>query len=284
MAASQLPVAQQRPYDLGAIPTAGAARWASAGHLTLVANLWWLRAVQYMGDPHADARGWEKLFPALDLVTELDPQHGYAYQVGGNTLGSVGRIDESNAILEKGTRNIPTRYILPFHRAVNEFLYLGDYAEAGRWFEKAARTPGAPVDRMRGYAAAMYVKGNASKAAIAFLSHLYRNAEDDESRRAIQKQIDQVLLEQDAAMLERAAAIYEARHGFRPFALPLLVVDGLVQAIPNDPFGGMYRLDPEGRVRSSANPHRFERPLSRTEREQHFLAPGRTLREMEQSE
>jgi len=37
---------------------------------------------------------------SLDLVTELDPQHGYAYQVGGNTLGSVGRIDESNAMLQ----------------------------------------------------------------------------------------------------------------------------------------------------------------------------------------
>jgi hypothetical protein len=67
------------PYDLRYLPSARAARWASLGHPTLVANLYWLRAVQYMGDPKAGARGWDKLFPVLDLVTDLDPRHGYAY-------------------------------------------------------------------------------------------------------------------------------------------------------------------------------------------------------------
>ncbi len=88
--------AELTPYDLSYVPRADAVRWLSLGHPTLAANLYWLRTIQYMGDAQASTRGWDKLFPVLDLVTDLDPRHGYAYQVGGNILASVGRLDESN--------------------------------------------------------------------------------------------------------------------------------------------------------------------------------------------
>ncbi len=282
LAASRLPVARQRAYDLGVVPSSAALRLASAGHPTLAANLWWLRAVQYIGEPLGDERGWEKLAPALQLVTDLDPRHGYAYQVGGNMLGSVGRIDEADALLEKGVRNVPDRYILPFHRAVNAFLYEGDYALAGRWFERAARTPGAPP-HVAEYAAAMYAKGGAADTAIAFLGHLYRSAEDDESRKALRKQLDQAFLERDAAGLEAAAEAFRARYGVRPVALAQLVFEGLVARVPPDPFGGEYYLDPEGRVRSTVNPRRFERPLTPAQRAAEARQPALRVRSMMES-
>ena len=85
-------------------------RWFSLGHALTASHLYWLRAVQYIGEPRAEERGWATLFPVVDLVTDLDPGHGYAYQVAGVVLSSAGRIDESNAILEKGTRNVPSRW------------------------------------------------------------------------------------------------------------------------------------------------------------------------------
>lgn len=277
--ASRLAIAEQRAYDIELVPTAGALRLSSAGHPTLAANLHWLRAVQYMGDPRADARGWDKLFPVLDLVTDLDPRHGYAYQVGGNLLSSVGRLSESNRLLEKGIRNLPTRYILPFHRAVNAFLYAGDYVEAARWFERAAQTPGAPA-RLQQYVAAMYVKGNAPEAAISFLRHMYESADDEESRRALLKQIDQAVLERDAARLEAAAAAFRERLGVAPVAVAALVAEGVVDEVPADPFGGEYYLDADGRVRSSAHPHRFARPETPEERAQTLRAPRRAVQKM----
>ncbi|HET8539353.1 MAG TPA: tetratricopeptide repeat protein [Anaeromyxobacter sp.] len=282
-AASRLSVAQERPYDLAFVPTPSATRWASAGHPTLVANLWWLRAVQYMGEPRADERGWERLFPAVDLVTDLDPRHGYAYQVAGNVLGSARRVEESNLLLEKGYRNVPDRYILPFHRAVNAFLYEGDYALAGEWFEKASRVPGAPP-RVRDYAIAMYVKGRAAETAISFLGHLYTQAEDPESRKAIRKQLDRAILERDAAMLEDAVRRYAQVRGTPPVALSQLVLEGFVAAIPRDPFGGEYVLDASGRVVSTANPDRYARPLTEREREGRLRAVDRQVETLRQKE
>ena len=263
--AHRIRIAAERPYDVSFVPSAASLRWLSLGHPTLAANLFWLRAVQYMGDAHADERGWEKLRPLVDVITDLDPRHGYAYQTTGNLLASAGRLADSNAILEKGTRNVPDRYILPFHRAVNAFLYAGDFADAGRWFEVASATPGAPA-RLREYVVAMYAKADRAEAAISFLRHLEEEAQDDESRKAVAHQIQWATLERDANRLESAAALYQERHLLPPVCLEQLALDGLVDALPKDPFGGGYWLDPDGRVRSTAYEKRLDRPLSAEER------------------
>jgi tetratricopeptide (TPR) repeat protein len=269
--AHRIRVAGERPYDVSFVPSAASLRWLSLGHPTLAANLFWLRAVQYMGDPHADARGWEKLRPLVDVVTDLDPRHGYAYQTTGNMLASAGRLDDSNAILEKGTRNVPDRYILPFHRAVNAFMYAGDYVDAGKWFEIASRAPGAPA-RLREYVVAMYAKADRSEAAVSFLRHLREEAQDDESRKAIDHQLQRATLERDANRLEAAAETFRERTLLAPFCLEQLVLAGLVPSIPEDPFGGVYWMDGEGRVRSSVYDQRLDRPETPEQRE-------RTLRE-----
>lgn len=281
--ASRLPVAQQRAYDLAAIPSAKAARWTSLGHPTLVANLWWLRAVQYMGDDRADERGYAKLFPAVDLVTELDPRHSYAYQVAGVVLGGVGRTSESNAILEKGVRNVPDRYSLPFQRAVNAFLYDGDYPGAGTWFLAASRAPGAPVARMQAFAAAMLVKGDRHDQASALLEEALRTAEDDETRKSLRRQLDQVELERRAEVVERAVTAYRARRGIPPAPLQALVTEGYLRELPEDPFGGVFYLDEDGRVRSSKNDHRYQPPMSDRDRAAHEVMVRGKTRQMEKS-
>jgi len=275
--ASRLDVHRERPYDVDLVPRSSAVRWLSLGHPTLAANLYWLRVVQYVGEPRAEARGWEKLFPIVDLVTDLDPLHGYAYQVAGNVLAGVGRVAESNRILEKGMRNVPGRYILPFHRAVNAMLYEGDYALAGRYFERAARTPGAP-EHLREYVLAMYVKGNQADAAIAFLSHLLETSEDEESRKALETQLRQARLEQAALQIDDAVERYREQFVLRPFTLDQLVATGFLRNLPPDPFGGTWLVDEEGRVHSSVNPRRFQRPMTVQERTSAVGALGAHMR------
>ncbi|HVI97188.1 MAG TPA: tetratricopeptide repeat protein [Anaeromyxobacter sp.] len=253
------------PYDIAYVPRSGAVRWVSLGHPTLAANLWWLRAVQYMGEPHAKARGWDRLFPVLDLVTDLDPRHGYAYQVGANILSGAGLVDESNRLLEKGAASCPDRYILPYHRGVNAFLYAGDYALAASWFERAATTPGAPL-HTREAVMAMYVKADQADAAIRFLTHMIEASEDPESRKALEAQLAQARLEQVALRLDDAVEAYRERFQRLPFAVEELRFAGLVDEIPADPYGGSWTIDGEGRVHSTVNTRRVMRPQTSTER------------------
>jgi tetratricopeptide (TPR) repeat protein len=261
-AASRLHVERERPYDIDAVPRARPLAFLFLGNRTLAADVNWLRAVQYIGEARGNERGWEKLFPLVDAVTDLDPKHGYAYQVAGAILSSVGRIDESNRILEKGTRAVPDRYILPYHRAFNSFYYQDDWKEAGRWAEVAARTPGAPP-HVRQNVLAYYVKGNRADAAVAFLGQALTEAKDPDTRKALESQLQQARLELDASKVEDAIQEWRARYRAGPLALGQLVSEGLLPAIPPDPYGGDLYLDEEGRVRSTANPFRFARPERR---------------------
>jgi tetratricopeptide (TPR) repeat protein len=261
LCASRLSAAEDRPYDIAMVPSSKVLRWISAGHPTLAANLLWLRAVQYIGEPRADERGWDKLYPVVDALTDLDPRHGYVYQVAGVVLGSKGRPQESNAILEKGTRNVPDRYILPYLRAFNAFYYDDDWPTAGRFAEISARTPGAP-DHVRQNVLAYYVKGKRADAAVAFLEQSLAEAKDPDTRKAVVSQLSQARLEQAAERLDAAVAEWQRRYLVGPLSLDQLVREGLIDDIPPDPAGGELYVGDDGRIRSTANAFRFSLPDS----------------------
>lgn len=256
LSAGHLRAVREKPYDVEVVPPTSAVRWLSLGHTLLAANFYWLRTVQYIGEPMADLRGWERLFPLVELVTDLDPGHGYAYQVAGVVLASAGRVAESNAILEKGTRNVPNRYVLPYLRAFNAFYHEGDWELAGRWAEIAARAPGAP-DHVKRNVLAYYVKGGRAEAAIAFLQNVLEETRDPESRKVVEEQLRQAILERDAAALDAAVARYRDRFGEPPPSLAAVRAAGLLDRIPPDPWGGRYVIGPDGRVRSSKHEFRF---------------------------
>jgi tetratricopeptide (TPR) repeat protein len=259
LAARRMPLPEERPYDVAVVPTPGTLRWLFPSHPTLAANLYWLRTVQYIGEQRTAQRGWDRLLPLAELVTDLDPRHGYAYQVTSTILSAVGRVAESNRILEKGMRNVPDRYILPYHRAFNAFYYERDFAAAGRFAEIAARTPGAP-EHLRQNVLAYYVKGSRADLAVRYLEHSLATAQDDESRKAISAQLDTARFEQVAAVVDAAIERYRSSFGFPPITPWALVHDGFLAELPDDPAGGEWTIDGEGRARSTAHSRRIGRP------------------------
>jgi tetratricopeptide (TPR) repeat protein len=256
VAAGHLRAVREKPYDVEVVPPPAALRWLSLGHPLLAANFYWLKTVQYIGEPRADYRGWEKLFPLVQLITDLDPGHGYAYQVAGVVLASAGRVEESNAILEKGTRNVPNRYILPYLRAFNAFYHQGDWELAGRWAELAAKEPGAP-EHVKRNVLAYYVKGGRAEAAIAFLENVLAETNDPESRKKLEEELAQARFEREAERLDEAVAAYRTRFGTSPASVATLVTAGVLDRLPREPYGGAWILGPDGRVRSTAHEFRF---------------------------
>lgn len=249
--------ALSRPYDVVHVPRGAVARAMALGHRTFLSDLYWLSTVQYVGEPRAEQRGWDKLYPLVDLVTDLDPRHGYAYQTAGIVLSAAGRLDESDRILVKGIEEGPPYWSFPYYLAFNAWFYRGDYAEGARWAEIAARTPGASAN-ISHLALSLRSKTGTPEDAIQMLRDLRETVKDEITASRLDEQMKLALLERDAQMLERAAESFRSQHGRDPFALEELVAAGLVRAIPSDPFGGEYRWFAEERkVRSTANPFRF---------------------------
>jgi tetratricopeptide (TPR) repeat protein len=248
---------QIRPYDVEHVPTGRFARIASLGQRGIVSDLYWLATVQYIGEPSADQRGWEKLHPLVDLVTDLDPRHGYAYQTAGIVLSATGRLDESEEILKKGIEKGPNWWSYPYYIAFNHWFYRGDYATGARWAEIAAKAPGASRN-ISHLAVSLASKSGTPEQAIAMLEELRGTVQDEASAARLDEQLKLAVLERDAQLLERAAAEYTRRSGLPLVTLHMLVMSGVVSQIPPDPFGGHYVWDSEKRqVRSSVNPFRF---------------------------
>ena len=247
-----------RPYDVPHVPSGRMARIAALGHRTFLSDLYWLDAVQYIGEPRAQERGWDKLYPLIDLVTDLDPRHGYAYQTAGIVLSAQGRLEESDRILRKGMEKGPDWWTFPYYLAFNAWFYRGDAAEGARWAELAAERPGASPN-IAHLALSLKSKTGRPEDAIEMLQALLAATKDEKSASALQEQMKLAVLERDAQELERAAAEFERRYGRPVLSLEELVVAGLVPRIPPDPFGGRYLWNPsEQRVHSSLNPFRFQ--------------------------
>jgi hypothetical protein len=52
--------------------------------------------------------------------------------------------------------------------------------------------------------------------------------------------------------IEGALEVYQARFGQYPSDLSRLVQTGLLPELPDDPYGGMFYLDEQGKVRTSS--------------------------------
>jgi tetratricopeptide (TPR) repeat protein len=247
-----------RPYDVLHVPRGSTARVLALGHRTLLSDLYWLSTVQYIGEPRAEQRGFHALYPLVDLVTDLDPRHGYAYQTAGIVLSAAGRLDESDRILEKGIeKGPPGWWSFPYYLAFNAWFYRGDYDDGARWAEIAARTPGASAN-ISHLALSLKSKSGTPEDAIALLRELLETAKDEVTRSRLEEQLKLAVLERDAQALEAAAARFERERGHELTSLDELVRHGYVRALPQDPFGGRYQwIGWERRVRSSANAFRF---------------------------
>lgn len=224
--------------------------------LTL-ANAYWLAIVQYVGDQSMRAGAQDKLFPLADLVTDLDPGHGYAYQTAGIVLSAARRLDESDRILKKGMERGPNWWSYPFYLAFNAFFYRQDYEAAAHWAEVAARTPGASPNISQ-LALALKVKSGDPDDAVRFLEEMRSVSKDEKTSQAIEEQYRLALLQRDFAALDRALEAYRGRTRRAPRSLDELVAAGDLSRVPEEPFGGRYVLGDDGRVHSTVRDFRFK--------------------------
>lgn len=244
-----------RIRDPAWLPSGKALRLVSFSQRLLLADWYWLKTVMYVGEgalaPH---RGWEALYPLAEIVTDLDPRFSYAYQVAGSNLsGLAHRYAEADLILEKGMRNLPGRWSLPFVYAVNKFLYEGDYVTAAEYARRAAAVGRRPYLLLLAANLSLVVDSRSEYAAAAsVLEESIRQAANPELKQALEQRLVRVRTYQALSDIESAVREFMERYVRRPFALEELQREGLLARIPPDPSGGTFVYSPlDGTVRSS---------------------------------
>jgi tetratricopeptide (TPR) repeat protein len=232
---------------------------ALLGYHDLGADVLWLKMLQVLGKKRNTADDYEWIYHTIDVITTLDPRYAYAYYVGGVVLTNLGnRVDLSNRILEKGCKENPEEWNLPFVLGYNHYFVLGDAAKGAESIGRAARTPGAP-SFLPGLATRMYAEAGNPDVALEFLEALWKENPDVVIREQLATRAKEVIIERDVRSLERAARQYRDKHGRYPARLSDLLAAGQLMAIPEEPFGGTYVLDSQtGRITSSTHPERLK--------------------------
>lgn len=232
---------------------------ALLGYHHLGADVLWLRFLQMLGKKRNSADEYEWIYHTLDVITTLDPQYDYAYYVGGVVLTNLAdRVDLSNQLLDKGFKSNPMIWNIPFLLGYNHYFILGDAAKAAEYIAAAARLPDGPA-YLPGLATRMYAEANNPDTALQFIEALWRQTQDEGMREVLAKRAKEITVERDIRLLESAAQRYRNTQGRYPSTLPELVISGYLASLPQEPFDGVYELDPKtGKARSSTHPDRLK--------------------------
>ena len=228
------------------------------GYHHVAADLLWLNIVQVLGEREVRHADYEWLVHALNVATTLDPHYVYAYDVGGVALAELaGRVDWSNALLEKGIAANPEAWRLPFQLGFNAFFHQQEYVRAAGYMAIAARLPGRPA-YVPELAARLYVEGHQPGLALDFLDAMARQTDDVQVFAVLERRKAEVIVERDLTLLEEAVQRYTVRVGRGPETFDALIQAGDLAVLPVEPFGGAYRLNSErGTVVSTTHPQRL---------------------------
>jgi hypothetical protein len=225
-------------------------RRAALSYDTLLADVYWIRALQHYGGERQKPgreRRYDLLYPLLDLTTTLDSRFTVAYRFGAIFLaephpGGAGRPDQAIALLKKGVAFNPSKW--DYYHDIGFIYYwnLHDYPNAADWFGRGGSLPGAPF-WLKTYAAVMLTRGGNRQASRAMWTQIGQNEESDWLRRTAQLRLAQLDALDQIDVLTRILSDYTKRTGRRAESWEQLAAAGAVRGLPIDPAGTPYTLD-----------------------------------------
>jgi hypothetical protein len=222
----------------------------SLSYKSILADVYWIRAVQLYGDTKLGRRtdrSYGLLYPLLELTTTLDPYFDIAYQFGALFLAEAppsgpGRPDLAIKLLQRGLEAQPDSWRL--HQAIGFVHYWSeqDYAAAADWFGRASRLPGAPK-WMSALAAVTLAEGGNRKASRLLWSQIRQSATDDWFRAESERRLQQLDAMDQLDQLRTVVAAFAARQARPPTGWEELQRAGYLRGNIVDPLGSPYHLN-----------------------------------------
>jgi len=240
---------EERPGLLW-VRSPGLTRRLSLGFSAVLADLYWIRAVQHYGDTRLSSsskKSYDLLYPLLDATTTLDPRFNIAYRFGAILLSEgypdgPGNPDSAIALLEKGIREAPEKWQYYRDAGFVEYWWRQDYTAASEWFLEASKLPDAPV-WLPTIAARALGEGGDREAARSLWMQLAETAEHDWLRQAARRGAMRLDAEGQIEQLQPIVNAFRDETGRFPTGWIELAHTGRVRGIPLDPSGVPYHLD-----------------------------------------
>ncbi len=229
--------------ELMYFPSGTALKALSMGFYAPLADLVWLRFIQYYGEHRMSDARFELMYHILDILTTLDNRFMYAYTLGGLMLThDAQRPDQARMLMKKGMQANPDDWRLPFMYGFIHYVFLHEHRIAQRYFRIASQKPDAPDTPKRWAAFVTYYKLGDLKAALALWLDLFNNTKNPEEKKIAEKYIKKIKMEIDIELLNKKIEEFTKLTGRKPFNLKELITNGIIDSIPTEPHGCRYLL------------------------------------------
>ncbi len=215
---------------------------ADSGLHNASSDLTWLLMIQYFGS--GNSTNYEKLNDFLTLATELDPKFSYPYAFGTLVMPYFGKTDEAIKLAEKGLRDAEPDWRISYYLATTYFSQKNDRTNAAKYFDIAARTPGAPANIAK-IAANFGTRGSQRAETRSIWEGVYNNSKDD----VVKQRAKDYLTHLDILdLLDQAKLVYQKVYGKYPTEVQDLVDATILKEIPVDPLGVSFKFDEVGNI------------------------------------
>lgn len=172
--------------DEDLIISAARLKGVTPGFDGLIADWYWMRSLQYIGDKLLRAKEDMRiddlgdanprlLYPLLDSATDLDPHFLAPYTYGAMVLPTLNP-QEAVALLEKGIANNPSQWRLYQHLGFIHWK-LGEFERAAEMYDRGSAVEGA-APFMKLMAARMRTEGGSRETARAIYEDIYNSTEN----------------------------------------------------------------------------------------------------------
>lgn len=254
---ARIPAIEVTNPDEAFVPKPEVARLLSLGFESVVADYYWLKAIQVVGDgsPARHDQG-AYLGRLIDLVTSLNPRVSHPYRFAAVWLTSTeADVREANRLLRRGIEYHPEDWRNLFYLGFNQFYYLGENERAADTLAQASALEGSPRYLSR-LVARLRAESGGLDVAEGLLREMARNTQDDEVRAGYLEALDEIEIERRARFLDSARESFRKVEGrdidsvsdLTQSASPILA--GLPDAVPSSVSSGpsqgsTWQIDPE---------------------------------------
>jgi tetratricopeptide (TPR) repeat protein len=222
------------------------------GYRNVLADIYWLRTVQYFGGQRAFAArsNYTLLRPLIEITTSLDPRMEIAYRYGATFLAEpypsgAGDPKAAIEILEKGVEANPSLWRLRQELALFHYFFLDDAQQAARILLEAAKLPGAP-HILETLAADVLARRGDRVTARALWQRIYEEAEPGAMKHNAAVHLQQIDALDALDVIRAGAESFRAQAGRWPSSLEeLRRARALPRSLMSDPVGVPFDYNPE---------------------------------------
>jgi len=221
----------------------------------VTADMMFLNASNFIGRNLMERRSpsseeWQTFYFMLDRMSSLDGRFLDPYVFAEMMLAWQAKMyDEANFLLGKARKYRPHDWRMPYYIGFNHFFFQKNYTLGADYVMQAANISGSP-SYLPNLAARLAFYGSRSKTALLFMRELIAENKQAELNPELEKRLAAL---EAAALIEDAAVEFTNRYGRRPENIGELVKTNVLSVVPQEPYGGEWRLYADGRVDSTSN-------------------------------